>query len=334
MHISKRKRIGVVLFQLGGPDSLAAVEPFLYNLFCDPDIINFPGAFLARKPLAKLISTRRSKVVREHYREIGGGSPIGRLTELQAGALSEALAPHVDARVVIAMRYWKPSTHDAIAALDGNSFDELILLPLYPHYSFATTGSSLKEWNRLFRENDFPMRLVENFHDHPNYIAALVENIGLVLARAEYPEKILLVFSAHGLPLNLVERGDPYPRQIAETVRLVCERGAWPNRHLLCYQSRVGPQKWLEPSLVKTIEDLGRKGEKRVLVIPVSFVTEHIETLHEINIEARELAARFGVEEFLMMPALNDSPRFIAALEDLVLRAAGVARVNHIATPS
>src|SRR5271154_5712310 len=146
-------RVAIVMFQLGGPDSQAAVEPFLYNLFCDPDIINFPGAFLARKALAKLISTTRSKVVRQHYAAIGGGSPIRRLTEQQGRALDVAFRPHISARVVVAMRYWKPNTETALALLQGAPVDELVLLPLYPHYSFATTGSSLKEWNRLYKPN-------------------------------------------------------------------------------------------------------------------------------------------------------------------------------------
>jgi len=143
-----KKKIAVVLFQLGGPDNLAAVEPFLYNLFCDPDIINFPGSFLARKPLAKLIALSRSKRKRQDYAAIGGGSPIRRLTEQQARSLELALQRHLPARAIVAMRYWHPDTQAAIAALEGEPYDELVLLPLYPHYSFATTGSSLKEWNR------------------------------------------------------------------------------------------------------------------------------------------------------------------------------------------
>jgi ferrochelatase len=319
------KRIGVVLFQLGGPDRPEAVEPFLYNLFCDPDIISFSGAWLARKPLAKWIARRRAAVVISHYAAIGGGSPIRELTERQARALESALRPHFSARVVVAMRYWHPLTSQAIAALDGAALDELVLLPLYPHHSFATTGSSLKEWNRLYRPEGMPVRLIQQFFDHPDYIAALAENIGAVMERVARPAEVHLVFSAHGLPLSLVERGDIYPQQIEATVALLREFGAWPNPHVLCYQSRVGRQKWLEPSLTTTIERLAKEGVKRMLVIPISFVTEHIETLHEINIEAREEATAAGVTEFLMMPALNDSPLFIRALADLVLRAVGAA---------
>ena len=316
------KRIAIILFQLGGPDSQAAVEPFLYRLFCDPDIINFPGAFLARKPLAKLISTTRSKIVRQHYAEIGGGSPIRRLTEQQAQALQAELRPYISGRTIVAMRYWHPDTQEAIATLESTPFDELVLLPLYPHYSFATTGSSLKEWNRLYKPQ-VPVHVVDHFYDHPDYIAAIVDRVNSVLHELPNPDEVHLLFSAHGLPMALVEKGDPYPKQIQETVQLVRELGAWPNPHALCFQSRVGPQKWLQPSLPDTIEKLARSGIKRVLVIPVSFLTEHIETLHEINIEAREQAESLGISQFLMMPALNDSPLLIRALADLVLRSVG-----------
>ena len=316
------KKIAVVLFQLGGPDSQAAVEPFLYNLFRDPDIINFPGSFLARRPLAKLISTTRSKKVRQRYAEIGGGSPIRRLTEQQGRALDAALRPHISARTIVAMRYWHPNTEEAIAALESAPFDELVLLPLYPHYSFATTGSSLKEWNRLYKPK-VPVHLVDHFFDHPDYVAGIVERVNSVLKQLPRPEEVHLVFSAHGLPMALVEKGDPYPQHIEATVRLVRELGAWPNPHLLCYQSRVGPQKWLQPPLTGTIERMASEGVKRMLVVPISFLTEHIETLHEINIEAREQAESLGIHDFHMMPALNDSPLLIRALADLVLRAVG-----------
>jgi ferrochelatase len=317
------KKIAVVLFQLGGPDSQAAVEPFLYNLFCDPDIINFPGAFLARKLIAKLISTTRSKVVGQHYMEIGGASPIRRLTEQQARALEVALKPHISARSIIAMRYWHPNTAEAIASLDREPYDELVLLPLYPHYSFATTRSSVNEWNRQYKPTT-PVKIIDHFYDHPDYIAAIVERINSVLAEIKRPDEIHLVFSAHGLPLALVEKGDPYPKQIEETVQMVRELGAWPNPHVLCYQSRVGPQKWLQPSLTTTIEQMAHNGIKRILVIPISFLTEHIETLHEINVEARVEAESLGITEFHMMPALNDSPLLIRALADLVLRSVGM----------
>src|SRR3984957_4509907 len=316
------KKIAIVLFQLGGPDGQAAVEPFLYRLFCDPDIINFPGAFLARKLLAKLISTTRSKIVRQHYAEIGGGSPIRRLTEQQAAALQLEVRPHISARTIVAMRYWYPDTLEAISTLQSAPYDELVLLPLYPHFSFATTGSSLKEWNRLYKPQ-VPVHLVDHFYDHPDYIAAIVDRVNGVLQQLSNPDEVHLLFSAHGLPLTLVEKGDPYPIQIQETVQLVMQLGSWLNPHSLGFQSKVGPQKWLQPSLAETIDKLAQSGVKRLLVIPISFLTEHIETLHEINIEAREHAESRGIAEFHMMPALNDSPLLIRALGDLVLRAVG-----------
>jgi len=316
------KKIAIVLFQLGGPDGQAAVEPFLYRLFCDPDIINFPGAFLARKLLAKLISTTRSKIVRQHYAEIGGGSPIRRLTEQQAAALQLEVRPHISARTIVAMRYWYPDTLEAISTLQSAPYDELVLLPLYPHFSFATTGSSLKEWNRLYKPQ-VPVHLVDHFYDHPDYIAAIVDRVNGVLQQLSNPDEVHLLFSAHGLPLTLVEKGDPYPIQIQETVQLVMQLGSWLNPHSLGFQSKVGPQKWLQPSLDETIDKLAQSGVKRLLVIPISFLTEHIETLHEINIEAREHAESRGIAEFHMMPALNDSPLLIRALADLVLRAVG-----------
>jgi ferrochelatase len=329
--VAAPSRVAIVMFQLGGPDSQAAVEPFLYNLFCDPDIINFPGAFLARKALAKLISTTRSKVVGQHYAEIGGGSPIRRLTEQQARALQETLRPHLNARTIVAMRYWHPDTAEAVSALESEPYDELVLLPLYPHYSFATTRSSLREWDRQYgaklknRPGPKPLvKLIDHFYDHPDYVAGIVERINSVLHEVPDPENVQLVFSAHGLPMTLVEKGDPYPQQIEQTVQLVRQLGAWRNPYVLCYQSKVGPQKWLQPSLTGTIESMAKSGVKRMLVIPVAFLTEHIETLHEINIEAREQAEHLGVKDFYLMPALNDSPLLIRALADLVLRAVGV----------
>jgi protoporphyrin/coproporphyrin ferrochelatase len=326
--MSDAKRVAVVMFQLGGPDSQAAVEPFLYNLFSDPDIINFPGAFLARKPLAKLISTTRAKTAGKNYAQIGGGSPIRKLTEQQARGLQAALQPHVSARTIVAMRYWHPDTAEAIARLDSEPYDELVLLPLYPQYSFATTKSSINEWERQYDKRPaghrVPTHLIEHFYEHPDYIAGIVERINSVLLNLPNPEDVHLVFSAHGLPLALVEKGDPYPRHIQETVQMVREMGAWSNPHVLCFQSKVGPQKWLQPSLTSTIKEMSQRGIKRMLVIPIAFLTEHIETLHEINIEARKEAHELGVREFHMMPALNDSPLLIRAMADLVLRAVGM----------
>jgi ferrochelatase len=331
--LARKKKVGIVMFQLGGPDSLEAVEPFLLNLFLDPDIIPMGPLGFLRRPLAKLISSRRSVPVRGKYAEIGGRSPIGKLTERQRGALVQALSNEIDPAAVIAMRYWHPLTEDAVEALrKAGPLDEIVLLPLYPHFSYATTLSSLKEWRRVYGQpkGGPPERTVSQFYDHPLYIQALAQRIGSVLRQFADSARIHLVFSAHGLPMSLVEKGDPYPGQIEASVRMVCEEGrkqfpGWPLTHLLCYQSRVGPSKWLQPPLTGTIERLSSAGVKEMLVVPISFVTEHIETLHEINIEAREEARKFGVEVFRMMPAVGDSPLFIAALKDLVLRAVGLA---------
>src|ERR1700734_3095992 len=237
------RRVGIVLFQLGGPDTLAAIEPFLYNLFCDPDIIDFPFARIGRKALAKLISTTRARKVQHHYATIGGGSPIRRFTERQARALEAALTSHgLDARCFVAMRYWHPFTSEAIAELEAADCSEVVLLPLYPQYSSTTTGSSLNEWQRRFR-GDVPVHNVGPFYQHPTYLDAVIEKIAEALARFPYPERAEIVFSAHSVPMSVIAKGDPYQQQIEETVRLLMKRGGWPNRHRLCYQSKVGASK-------------------------------------------------------------------------------------------
>jgi ferrochelatase len=319
-----RERLAVVLFQLGGPDSTDAVEPFLYNLFRDPDIIDFPGAFLARKPLARFIASRRSPKVAEHYREIGGKSPILELTNAQAAALKGALAPEVDAEVFVAMRYWKPFTAEAVRRIRDGGFTRIFLLPLYPQYSKATTLSSMKEWRReAAREGLAGIRedSVCCFFNHPLFIRALVDNINAALRKfaATPPGEIDIVFSAHGVPVSLVKSGDPYKMQIEETVRLVSESGAWTSPRTLCFQSKVGPAEWLRPGLDETIRNLAAAGRKNLLVVPVAFVTDHIETLHEINIETRAAALRLGVERFEMVPGLNASGAFISCLAALTL---------------
>jgi len=314
-----RKRIGVVLFQLGGPDSLDAIEPFLYNLFCDPDIIDFPFARIARQPLAKLISTRRAKHVAHHYAEIGGKSPILEFTRRQARALEAELGREFDARVVVAMRYWHPFTAEAIAELAEFAPNEVVLLPLYPQYSKTTTGSSLNEWNRRFQPNGWNPRthVVSEFYQDAAYLDAVVGAINDCIDDHERAD-LDIVFSAHSVPVAVIERGDPYQRQIEHTVDLVWERGGWPARRHICYQSKVGASKWLRPSMHETIERLAAAGARQVLVVPISFVSDHVETLHEIEIEHREQARRLGIEDYRMMPGLNDSPAFISALAGLV----------------
>jgi ferrochelatase len=318
------RRVGVVLFQLGGPDTPEAIQPFLFNLFCDPDIIDFPFARIGRKPLAKLISTTRAKKVQHHYAAIGGASPIRRFTEQQARALQQKLIFNgMDARCFVAMRYWHPFTREAVEQLRTAECDEVVLLPLYPHYSSTTTGSSLNEWRRLFH-NDVPVHSVETFYDHPLYLDALVEKVDEALARFPQSERAEIVFSAHSVPVAVIEKGDPYQRHIEETVELLMRRGGWPNRHRLCYQSKVGASRWLQPSLHRAIRDLAAERVEEVCIVPIAFVSDHVETLGEINHEAREEATALGIKQFEMTSGLNDSPTFIAALADLVETALGM----------
>ncbi len=318
------KPIAVILFQLGGPDSLESVEPFLYNLFCDPDIIDFPGAFLARKPLAKFIATRRSQKVAHHYKEVGGKSPILELTTAQANALQSELDKHINAVVHIAMRYWHPLTEEVILQLKEKKYKKIILLPLYPQYSKTTTGSSINEWNRQCAKHHYtalPTSAIQHYHDHPLYIEAIVERINETYQKFSgvNVENINLVFSAHGLPISIIQAGDPYQKHIEETVKHVVGKGNWKSPHVLCYQSKVGPSEWLKPSLTQTLRDLASRGRKHILIVPIAFVTEHIETLHEINIETREDAVHLGIKHFEMTPALNNHPKFIQCLVQLVL---------------
>ena len=316
--------VAVVLFQLGGPDSLAAVEPFLFNLFSDPEIIDFPFARLARPTLARLISSRRARKVQDHYASIGGKSPIRELTEMQASALEAELRKTMDARVFVAMRYWHPLTEEVVAQIISQDFRQVVLLPLYPQYSKTTTGSSLNEWHRKYAalgKNGRATKTVKEFYQHRPYVDAVVEKINEGLQRFSAPDKVHLGFSAHGVPMSVIEAGDPYQAQIEATVKLVMERGGWSNPHLLCYQSRVGPGRWLKPMLDEEIRRLAAQKEESILVIPIAFVSDHVETLSEIDIEARELASQHGIRQFEVMPALNNSPKFIEALADLVRQA-------------
>ncbi|MFA5832198.1 MAG: ferrochelatase [Bacteroidota bacterium] len=321
---SKKEKIAVVLLQLGGPDSLESVEPFLYNLFCDPDIIDIPGAFLFRKSLARLISSRRAPKVQELYKRIGKRSPIFKQTTLQAKSLLGSLREkgyNVD--VHIAMRYWHPLTAEIVKNVMASKPDRIVLLPLYPHYCKATTGSSVNEWKRAVKElklPSIPTTLVDHYYDHPLYIDAIVKRIRCALNRVPNNErsKVQIVFSAHGTPMKLVRDGDPYSHHIRKTYELVVERGQFGLPHMLCFQSKVGPQKWLTPSLTGTIERLGHEGATHLLVVPIAFVTDHIETLSEINIEARDEAMKLGVKYYDMMPALLTDELFIGCLSDLV----------------
>ena len=324
-----QEKIGVVLLNLGGPDTRDAIEPFLNNLFNDPDIIDFPGSFLIRRWLAKQISVRRAPKVAEQYKKIGGGSPLKAYTLKQAELLEAKLNQHFPAKVYTAMRYWKPFTEDALDEIERDGIRRSILLPLYPQFSKATTESSLKEWKRQLQKrpnlSNLTWSLVEQYHDFPPYIDAFVERIkqGLERFATEKRDQVHLVFSAHGTPMKLVRQGDPYSHQIAETVKAVIEQGGFPHEWSLCYQSKVGPQKWLTPSTPDTIAHLAAKGIKQMLVVPIAFVSDHLETLFELGIEYRKLADKSGVEQYEVTEGLNDSAKFIEALASLVMTEAG-----------
>jgi ferrochelatase len=326
--VQSDEKIAVVLLQLGGPDSLHNVEPFLYNLFSDPDIINLPLSFLVRRPLARFIAVRRAPKVREYYRRIGGRSPILKITNRQAQALETELGRHVNARVYTCMRYWHPMTEEIIDTLYREKVKRVVLLPLYPQYSKTTTGSSVNEWNRILVRrglNHMKYDVVEHYCEHPLYISALVQNITIALERVKAPDRsrVHLVFSAHGTPVKLVKAGDPYQQQIIRTYEAVLAGGRFALPHHLCYQSKVGPEQWLEPSLDDTIKRLAQDKVSHVIVIPIAFVSDHSETLWEINIETRAEARQLGIQYFDMSPALNTNPTFIKALADVTLKKLG-----------
>ena len=323
------EKIGVVLLNLGGPDSLEAVEPFLYNLFVDPDLINFPGSFLFREWLAKLISSKRHPRIQEQYKQIGGKSPLKDFTLGQAKLLEEKLNAKFPARVFAAMRYWHPFTEEVLDELEKEKITRVILLPLYPQYSKATTVSSVKEWRKQLEkrgdaQGKIEWSLIEHYYDFPPYIEAFVERIneGLEKFAPEKRADVHLLFSAHGTPMKLVREGDPYSEHIRRTVELVMRQGAFKQKHSLAWQSKVGPQKWLTPSTPDTIERLAKAGEKLLLAIPIAFASDHLETLFEVGIEFKHLAKEAGVEQFEVTEGLNYSKKFIDALAQLVFQKA------------
>lgn len=320
-----QEKIGVVLLNLGGPDSLEAVEPFLFNLFSDPDIINFPGSFLFRNWLAKLISSKRHPRIQEQYKQIGGKSPLKEFTLGQARLLEEKLNEKFPAKVYAAMRYWKPSTEETLNEIEKDGIEKIILLPLYPQFSKATTESSVKEWKKHLERREklknIEWSLIESYYDFPAYIEAFVERInqGLEKFPASSRQDVHLLFSAHGTPMKLVREGDPYSDHIRKTVELVIKQGKFRQDSSLCWQSKVGPQKWLTPSTPATIEELAAKGVTSMLAIPIAFASDHLETLFEVGIEFKHLAESKGVEQFEVTEGLNYSEKFIEALAQLTI---------------
>jgi protoporphyrin/coproporphyrin ferrochelatase len=326
-------KIAVVLFNLGGPDSLDAVEPFLRNLFGDPAIISLPG--LVRYPLAWLIARRRAPIARDIYAHMGGRSPILQETEEQARALEAVLMRNGhDARCVIAMRYWHPLTAEAVAAVKAFSPDRIVLLPLYPQYSTTTTGSSLAEWRKLATRG----RLTAPHHEvccysfEDGFVSAVCDLLGTALKNAKPDLSYRVLFSAHGLPKRVIERGDPYQWQVERTVQAVLERWRGPPlEHTICYQSRVGPLEWIGPSTDNEIRRAGAE-RKALIVVPVAFVSEHSETLVELDIEYGKLAREAGVPDYVRVPAVRSHPLFIEGLARLVAAALNAPRPVNCAS--
>lgn len=309
-------KTAVLLLQMGGPDSISVIEPFLYNLFSDRDIIRIGPAFL-QPMIARFISRRRAKKVTEYYKKIGGKSPIRELTEGQAAELEAALGK--DYRCFVAMRYSHPDTAEALAAISSEGITKIIVLSLYPHYSRATVGSSINQLEHELKNSTarFSISYIKHFYNDPSYIAALSEKVERGLAGFSEPKNVQLLFSAHGLPQSFIDSGDPYLDHIQETVRLTMKNFGGISYHL-AFQSRAGPVKWLEPSTETKIAELAAAGCRQLLMVPLSFVSDHIETLYEIDIQYKEEASALGITDFRRTEALNSSPAFISCLANLV----------------
>jgi ferrochelatase len=325
-------RVGVLLLNLGGPETLDDVQPFLYNLFADPDIIRLPpAAQFLQGFLASVLSASRAPKSREAYESIGGGSPLRRITDAQAQALQTALeARGIQVKTYVGMRYWKPFTEDAIDAIKRDAVTRLVVLPLYPQFSISTSGSSLRLLEQYFSEDqdlaNVRHTVIPSWYQRPGYIKAMALLIAQTLKdKFEEEKEPIIFFSAHGVPVSYVEdAGDPYKVEMEECVKLIVQElrsMGVENEHILAYQSRVGPVEWLKPYTDDTIRELGKKGTKAMCAVPISFVSEHIETLEEIDMEYRELAEEFGIEKWGRVPALDTDPIFIDDLAEAVIEA-------------
>jgi len=305
-------KIAIILFNLGGPDSLEAVQPFLRNLFSDPAIITLPTWL--RLPLARFIAARRTPKATAIYAKIGGSSPILGQTEAQARALEEALGTEHEWRGYVCMRYWHPMTEAVVRSVKRFAPDRIVLLPLYPQFSTTTTGSSVKAWNAAAGELKAPTVSVESYPTEPGFIRASVELVKEGLAQTKGATRVL--FSAHGLPEKTIKAGDPYQRQVEQTAAAIGE-------HLgtvdwsVCYQSRVGPLRWIGPSTESEIARAG-KDKTGIVLYPLSFVSEHSETLVELDIDYRHLAGELGVPAYVRVPTVGTHKQFIHGLANLV----------------
>ena len=317
-------KIAVVLFNLGGPDSPEAVEPFLFNLFNDPAIISLPG--FVRRLLARFISKRRAPLAREIYGHMGGRSPILPETEAQAKALQTALADagH-EVKCFIAMRYWHPFTRETVAAVKRWSPAKIVLLPLYPQFSTTTSQSSLGEWRKEARRQNItaPNHEICCYPIGEGFTDAVAQLLGETLDRAKHGIAYRVLFSAHGLPKRVVEKGDPYQWQVEQSVAAIIKRlGREGLDASICYQSRVGPLEWIGPATDAEIRRAGRDG-KGVILVPVAFVSEHSETLVELDIEYAKLAREEYVPDYIRVSTVRTHPSFIRGLADLVSAALG-----------
>ncbi|XP_068651976.1 ferrochelatase-1, chloroplastic-like [Aristolochia californica] len=324
-------KIGVLLLNLGGPETLRDVQPFLFNLFADPDIIRLPRLFrFLQRPLAQLISVLRAPKSKEGYAAIGGGSPLRRITDEQAHALKMALeAKKTYVNVYVGMRYWHPFTEEAIHQIKRDGVTKLVVLPLYPQFSISTSGSSIRLLQSIFREDSYlatvPVSIIESWYQRVGYVKSMADLIENELQSFSKPEEVVIFFSAHGVPVSYVEdAGDPYRDQMEECISLIMQelrsRGL-ENTHTLAYQSRVGPVQWLKPYTDEVLVELGKKGVKSLLAVPISFVSEHIETLEEIDMEYKHLALESGIENWGRVPALGCTSSFIFDLADAVIEA-------------
>jgi ferrochelatase len=315
-------KLGIVLFNLGGPDSPEAVEPFLRNLFSDPAIISLPG--LLRLPLARFIARRRAPQARMIYGHMGGRSPIVEETEKQARALENALAaPGLEPKVVIAMRCWHPFSDEAAAKLKAFEPDRIVLLPLYPQFSTTTSASSFRDWDRAARKASLsvPATRICCYPANAGFIAAATAKIRSAMENPQAGVAYRLLLSAHGLPKRTIASGDPYQWQVEQTARaLVDALGIKDLDWSICYQSRVGPLKWLEPATDAEIRRAGGDG-KGVIVAPIAFVSEHSETLVELDIEYGKLAREAGVPDYRRAATVSAGGAFIEGLADLVRKA-------------
>ncbi len=318
------KKTAVILFNLGGPDDLKAIKPFLFNLFNDPAIVNLPKNL--RFLLAKFISNKRAVKARDIYNQIGGKSPILDFTNQQAKALEENLSykdKDTEYKAFVSMRYWHPMSDTVVKNVKNYAPDHIILLPLYPQFSTTTTASSFKDWKRAASEVglDVPTTKICCFPTDLSFVAAHAKMIKDAYWKASETGKPRVLFSAHGLPKKVINGGDPYQWQVEKTVEMITQILAIEEiDYSICYQSRVGLLKWLEPSIESEIK---KAGEEKIplLIVPVSFVSEHSETLVELDIQYRNLADKYGVTGYVRVPALGVEPLFIEALADLCLKA-------------